>query len=118
MAHPSFCISMVAETEPHRYLDRPEVTPECNYSRASTSHCYNVTEKRKLDCLGLESHIIAKILDPTVAKSSARQDVSSGCSAGKSSHHPGYSQGPFALEFHSSPEDLYKVPSQIPGNFC
>ncbi|XP_039173837.1 calmodulin-binding protein 60 B-like [Eucalyptus grandis] len=98
--------------------DRPEVTPECNYSQASTPHCYNVTGKRKLDCLGLESHIIAKILDPTVAKSSARQDVSSGCSAGKSSHHPGYSQGPFALEFHSSPEDLYQVPSLIPGNFC
>ncbi|KAL3750056.1 hypothetical protein ACJRO7_011093 [Eucalyptus globulus] len=98
--------------------DRPEVTPECNYSQASTPHCYNVTGKRKLDCLGLESHIIAKILDPTLAKSSARQDVSSGCSAGKSSHHPGYSQGPFALEFHSSPEDLYQVPSPIPGNFC
>ncbi|XP_039173835.1 calmodulin-binding protein 60 D-like [Eucalyptus grandis] len=116
--HPDYTVLNQAETEPHRYLDRPEVTPECNYSRASTSHCYNVTEKRKLDCLGLESHIIAKILDPTVAKSSARQDVSSRCSAGKSSHHPGYSQGPFALEFHSSPEDLYKVPSQIPGNFC
>ncbi|KAL3750055.1 hypothetical protein ACJRO7_011092 [Eucalyptus globulus] len=85
--------------------DRPKVTPECNYPPASTSHCYNP-----------ESRVIATILDPTVANSSARKDVLSGFSLGESSYHSGYLKGPFELNFDLSPEELFKVPSPIPGN--
>ncbi|KAL3750053.1 hypothetical protein ACJRO7_011090 [Eucalyptus globulus] len=95
--------------------DRPEVTPEFNYSLASTSHCCNVTENRQLDCLGPQSHITAKIFNPTRANSLARQDFSSSFSAGESSHHPSYSRGLFAPNIHPSPEELFKAPSPVPG---
>ncbi|KAF8038866.1 hypothetical protein BT93_B1425 [Corymbia citriodora subsp. variegata] len=96
--------------------DRPEVTPEFNCSLASTTDCYNVPETRQLDCLGPQSHITAKIFNPTGANSLATQDFSSSFSAGESSHHPGYSRGPFAPNIHLSPEELFKVPSPVPGN--
>ncbi|XP_030544894.1 calmodulin-binding protein 60 B-like isoform X2 [Rhodamnia argentea] len=96
--------------------DRPEVTPEFYYSLASASHCYNVTEDRQFDCLGPQSHVTAKIFDPNIANSLARQDCSSSFSAGESSNNPAHSQGPFAPNINLSPEELFKVPSPIPGN--
>ncbi|KAI6684960.1 hypothetical protein NL676_030873 [Syzygium grande] len=96
--------------------DGPEVTAEFNYSLASTLHCYNVTENRQIDCLEPQNHITAKIINQTVLDSLAREDFSSDLSASESSHHPGYSHGPFARN-HSSPEELFKVPSPIPGNW-
>ncbi|XP_056165410.1 calmodulin-binding protein 60 B-like [Syzygium oleosum] len=96
--------------------DRPEVTSEFNYLLASTSHCQNVTEDKQLGCLGPQSHITAKIFDPTIVNSLASQDFLSSFNAGESSHLPGYSQGLFAPNIHLSPEELFKVPSPIPGN--
>ncbi|XP_030544891.1 calmodulin-binding protein 60 B-like [Rhodamnia argentea] len=94
--------------------DRPEVTPEFNYLLASASRCYNVAENRQLDFP--PSHIIAKTFDPTIANSLARQDFLSSFSAGESSNHLAHSQGPFAPNIHLSPEELFNVPSPIPGN--
>jgi len=37
-------------------------------------------------------------------------------SAGESSHLPGYTQDLFAPNIHLSPEELFQVPSPIPGN--
>jgi len=107
---------MVAETEMHHYSERPEVTPEFSYSRVPASCCYNVTEIRQLGCLGPQSHITAKIFDPTVFNSLAREDFLSSLSAGESSHLPGYTQDLFAPNIHLSPEELFQVPSPIPGN--
>ncbi|XP_056165407.1 calmodulin-binding protein 60 B-like isoform X2 [Syzygium oleosum] len=114
--HLDYTVVNQAENEPHLYSDRPEVTAEFNYSLASTSHCYNVTENRQLDCLEPQNHITAKIINQTVVDSLAREDFLSDLSASESSHHPGYSHGPFARN-HSSPEELFKVPSSIPGNW-
>ncbi|XP_018724161.2 calmodulin-binding protein 60 D-like [Eucalyptus grandis] len=72
-------------------------------------------ENPQLDCLEPQNHIIAAIINQTAAKSLGRQDFSSYFSAGESSYRPGYSQGPFAPN-HSSPEELFIVPSPIPGN--
>ncbi|KAF8038869.1 hypothetical protein BT93_B1426 [Corymbia citriodora subsp. variegata] len=95
--------------------DGPEVTPEFSRSLASTLHCYNVTENRQTDCLGPQGHITAKIFNPTMINSLARQDFSSSFSAVESSHHHGCSRGLFAPSIHLSPEELFKVPSPSPG---
>lgn len=107
---------MVAEMELHRCSDGSKVTPEFNYSLASTPHCYNVPESSRLDCPVPQSHITAKIYNPTEANSLARQYFSSNFSVGESSHHPGYSQGLFVPNIHLTPEEFFKVPSPIPGN--
>ncbi|XP_030544899.1 calmodulin-binding protein 60 B-like [Rhodamnia argentea] len=73
-------------------------------------------ESRQLDCLGAQSHITEKIFNPTIANSSARQVFSSSFRAGESSHHAGYSGGRYAPNIHLSPEELFKVPSPIPGD--
>ncbi|XP_030474473.2 calmodulin-binding protein 60 B-like isoform X2 [Syzygium oleosum] len=90
--------------------DIPEEAPEFSYSLASASHCYNVTKNKQLDCLGPQSHIITKTFNPNMENSLARQEFLSGISVGESSHHPGYSRGPFVPNIHLSPE------SPIPGN--
>ncbi|KAF8038863.1 hypothetical protein BT93_B1423 [Corymbia citriodora subsp. variegata] len=72
-------------------------------------------ENAPLDCLDPQNHIITNIIDQRAAKSIARQDFLSDFSAGESNHHPGFSHGPFAPN-RSSPEELFKAPSPIPGN--
>ncbi|XP_010043215.2 calmodulin-binding protein 60 D-like, partial [Eucalyptus grandis] len=75
-----------------------------------------IQENRQPDCLGPQGHVTAKIFNPTMANTLARQDFSARFSAVESSHHPGYSRGPFMPNIHLNPEDLFKVPSPIPGN--
>ncbi|KAL3750054.1 hypothetical protein ACJRO7_011091 [Eucalyptus globulus] len=109
---PSISLSLPLHHPDYTVLnqDIPEAASEFNYSLASMSPCYNITENRQLDCLGPQSHIITNTFNPTMANILARQEFLPGDGAGESSHHPGHSRDPFVPNIHLSPE------SPSPGN--